>query len=118
MRSQPGVLDERRLPARQVARRAVPEPAAPELDVDSLRDGEFSQRALDEAEVRARVAGDAARVDQLPAARAERGQILLVARVDLEGDPKTRIDPPGELEETAELVRAEAEAPAPIVDPI
>ena len=73
MRGPAGVLHQRRPARRQIALRAIAEPAGSRRDVGVLGDAEFRLRAVNEVAVLPRRARDVHRVDGLPAVLPQQG---------------------------------------------
>src|SRR5687768_2956817 len=92
-----GVLDERRLSVREIANRAIPEPAAPEPDVDVPCHCELGQRSPDETQVARRPVGDPPRIHEPPAAFPQESEVRLIGTVDVKGEPERRLDEPRQL---------------------
>ena len=98
------VLDEYRLPQREVMRRSIAEPATPSFDVDTLGHGEFRVRILKKTMESVRIGDDRLRVLDPPSMALECLSIRAVGRVDVQGDLKRLRYLLGQSDELAKFV--------------
>ena len=90
MTAEARVLHKNRLARGQIPDTAIAEPSAVRIHVDALSHGELSIGLLHIAPKGGRVSGDFARIGELPTVLLQRDTILVVRRVNVEGNFERR----------------------------
>src|SRR5581483_6095593 len=107
------ILGHDRTPRREVADAPVAEPAAPGADVDVLRDRELAPRSANEVAIAVDVAGDRARIDELPPGAGDAGPDGVVERVHRQAEalryPAREVEEAEEVRMLRPLIRRPAE---------